>query len=224
MNRRLEAALSIVLTVCAVLVTALFVYQRTVTRNPAQISRAPKQVKDWKGLSSGRLRIGAESAPVQIVEFADFECPFCKAFESSLQSLIVEMPGTIGVVYYHYPLPMHRFAEAAALAAECGAAAGRFDAMAKELFAKQDSFGLKPWQSYAWSAGVPDTAAFLSCMGSNTTRERIRGDQRLARSLGVSGTPTIVVNGWKFPLPPPPDTLERYVREMIAGRSPFPSR
>src|SRR5260370_32414860 len=104
--------------------------------------------------------MGSTQAPVQLLEFADFECPFCATFHKDVKSLRTRYPTQVALTYVHFPLPMHRFAEAAARVAECASDQGRFEAMYDQLFDEQDSFGLKPLSEYATKAGVSDRAAF----------------------------------------------------------------
>jgi hypothetical protein len=82
------------------------------------------------------------------VSFSDFECPYCRTFQSSLDSVRHDRGNAISFVFVHFPLPMHRFARPAARAAECANTLGKFDAFQRVLFGKQDSLGLKPWGSY----------------------------------------------------------------------------
>ena len=225
MNARLEAALSSLVTICAIVVAGTFVYQQvTAPRVSAVEAQPPTRVPDWNGLLQGGLRVGPRSAPVQIVEFGDFQCPFCRVFHSAVEQLMVELPDRVSLVYYQYPLPMHRHAEAAARASVCAAKELRFAEMAHELFAKQDSIGVTPWTAFAQSAGILDAAGFLSCMASDSSQARVDADRTLATSLSVRGTPTVVIDGWRFPLPPTLDTLRRVAHEVVAGRSPFPRR
>lgn len=107
-------------------------------------------------------------------------------------------------------------------AVECADEEDRFAEMAEELFAKQDSFGLKPWVSYAQDAGATDSARFVQCLDEDATGSRIDQGQRLAEALAVQGTPTVIINGWRYPFAPPKEVLEEIVHEVLAGRSPFP--
>ena len=223
MKPRLENALSFVVAACAVAVAGVYVYAQAFAPNPDEF-RNPKPtfVDNWKTLHEGGLRIGRQSAPVQIVEFGDFECPFCKTFHGDIERIIGEFDGQVALVYYHFPLPTHPHAEAAARAATCAADQDRFAEMARALYAHQDSLGEIPWGRYASAAGVGDSSSFATCMSLETTVERVSRDKAVGTQLAVKATPTLIVNGWRFAMPPLPDTLRYIVREVIAGRSPFP--
>lgn len=87
--------------------------------------------------------------------------------------------------------------------------------MVDVLFRKQDSLGLKPWAGYATEAGVPDTAAFNACASTTTATARIDEGLRIGNAIGVRGTPTIVVNGWKFPLAPDEGELNKRIKSLL---------
>ena len=90
---------------------------------------------------------------------------------------------------------------------------------ASVAFAKQDSLGLKPWQSYATEAGIADTARFARCVLSTSPVPRIDDGLALGRRIGVRGTPTVVINGWRLARPPY-DSLSEVVAGILAGRVP----
>lgn len=122
---------------------------------------------------------------------------------------------------YYVPFPLariHRFAEPAAKAAECADQQGRFVAIEALLYAKQDSFGLKSWASYAHEVGVPDTSRFTACTQSNAKVGRLEASRELASRLQATATPTVIVNGWRYPVPPDSAELVRIVDSLIRGR------
>jgi protein-disulfide isomerase len=97
---------------------------------------------------------------------------------------------------------MHRFALGAARATECARGEDKFGSMVDALFNKQDSLGLKSWVSYGVDAGLRDTAAFARCMSSSASISSVEAGRSLGRRMEVNGTPTIIVNGWRFQAPP----------------------
>ncbi len=222
MNRRLELIFSAVLTLCAVGVASTAVYQqlRGVGADTTKVS----YTEGWDRLLSNGSRIGEASAPVQIAEFTDFECPFCQRFHRTLEQVAEELPGQVSTTFFHFPLEMHEFAKDASIAAECARRQGHFPEMVSELFARRDSFGVRPWAAYAEASGVSDTAAFRRCMIEDEVKSRIEADMAFGREIGVTGTPTIIINGWRLPFPVGADSLMYLSREFIAGRSPFKER
>lgn len=224
MNKRLETAFSALMTLSAVLIAgsvfhrSFFTDQVDLHENDEEIQR----VEDWNQLLRNGVRIGSAAAPVQIIEFGDFECPFCRRFHLDVVRVMAEFPGEIALVYYHFPLSQHRFAEPAARAAECSRLEDRFHPMAERLFADEDSLGLKSWASYARSAGVRDTVALNECMGRGEIQARIDANRTFARRLSVRGTPTVIINGWRFGRPPSFDSIRSIAYAVIDGQSPFP--
>ena len=164
--------------------------------------------------------MGPADASVQLLEFADFDCPYCASFHNNLRDLRVRYPTQVALTYVHFPLPGHRFALPAARVADCAAQQGRFEAMYNLLFEQQDSFGLKPWGDFATEAGIPDSAAFEVCIKRTESIPRVAEGRALAKQLDVQGTPTIVINGWKLGRPPTLDEMDHMVKAILAGKSP----
>jgi protein-disulfide isomerase len=180
----------------------------------------PVFVDSWRDAVAAGVRIGNPNAPVQIVEFMDLECPFCRVFHREISSLIEKHPNEVSVAFVHFPLPAHRFAMPAARAVECADARGRFAEVVSALFDKQDSIGLKPWGEFASEAGISDTAAFRSCALDATPIKRIEAGKAYGASIQVTGTPTVVINGWRYARSPAGEELEKIVDEIRKGRSP----
>jgi NhaA family Na+:H+ antiporter len=156
----------------------------------------------------------------QMIEFADFECPFCGSFHKTIKAVRERYPAQVAVTFIHFPLPMHRFALPAAGVAECAGAQGRFEAMHDRLFEAQDGFGLKPWSDYATEAGVPDGIVFGDCIKHTESLPRVTEGEALGKALDVQGTPTLVINGWKVGRPPSAEELDAMVKAILAGKSP----
>ncbi|HRP06885.1 MAG TPA: thioredoxin domain-containing protein [Gemmatimonadales bacterium] len=179
--------------------------------------REPEYVADWRELRSHGRWIGDSSAMVQIIEFSDYECPFCRRFHDRFAMVHSRLGDTVALLRVHYPLPGHRFARMAAVVAECAYVQGRWMEIHAMLYAKQDSFGLKPWTEIAADAGVADMPRFEECLGESEITERIDSDIKSGNNLGVNGTPTILVNGWRYHVPPY-DSLEQVIRASLEGR------
>jgi protein-disulfide isomerase len=101
-----------------------------------------------------------------------------------------------------YPLPGHRFANIAARASDCAGNQGRFPGMHNALFTNQDSLGLKPWDVLAAEAGVRDISTFMDCLSSTSQLETVEHGIRVGDAIGITGTPTIIINGWQYASPP----------------------
>lgn len=175
---------------------------------------APTTVSNWRQYAASGQRMGPANAPVTIVEFSDYQCPFCKQMETRLDSLRIRMPRRVAVIYRHFPLEQaHPHAFTAALAAECAGEQRRFEAYHRLLFAHQDSIGITPWATFARDAQVPDTTAFSRCVAEKRHQERIAGDLAAGRALDLRGTPMLLINGLKVNGLMPTADLERYIAE-----------
>jgi protein-disulfide isomerase len=224
MKIKLDVVITTLLVVCAVVTTGLVVRREFFAKPPAAAARPdekPVLVDNWRNhLTKGTL-IGPADAVVQLIEFADFECPFCASYAKDLKTILERYPQQVALTYVHYPLPNHRFAEPAARVVECAGQQGRFEAMYERLFEQQQSFGLKPWSEFATEAGLPDVAAFEICMKSTEPAQQIELGKQLGKELEVRGTPTLIVNGWKLTPAPRLEELDRMVKAVLAGKSPI---
>jgi protein-disulfide isomerase len=154
-----------------------------------------RRVPNWRQLSSLGYRFGATDGAVQIVEFSDFQCPYCAEAQPILAGILARHP-QVSLIYRHFPLrATHPLAVEAANAAECAGDQGRFAAYHNALFAMSDSLGGPTWENIARRTGVPDVERFSACVHSMRHRDRVEADERVADSLGLLGTPTLIING-----------------------------
>lgn len=226
MDRARPDVFSWILVACAITATVVLVRREFVNGNghPATEMRRPVYVESWREVLKVGIRLGPEAAPVQLVEFADFECPACAQFEATASGIRARYPDQVSLVFAHSPLSFHKFAEPAARAAECADRQGRFDPMRTALFERQKSFGLIAWSEYAKQAGIANMEAFETCMQETHVLPRVQSGRRLAQEFGAQGTPTVLINGWLLPLPPSLDELDQYVSRIVSGREPVEER
>ncbi len=123
-----------------------------------------------------------------------------------------EFPGQLAMTFIHFPLENHRFALPAAKALECAGQQGRFREYLDLSFAKQDSLGLKSWASYASDAQVPNDVRFESCVADSILPTPIVRGRNLGKSMDMNGTPTVVLNGLRYSVPPP----ESLIRALLS--------
>lgn len=153
------------------------------------------RVANWQEYTQPGSRMGIDSAVVTIVNFSDFQCPFCRRLSQALRELRQKYPQDVSLIYRHYPLSaIHSSAAAAALASECAGEEGAFEAYHDLLYSVQDSLGLVSWTSLATRAGLADTVAFAACVRSDKQKPRIDTDMAAAERLGIRGTPMLLVN------------------------------
>lgn len=202
MKRKLPDFATVLMVGCALVVTAA-VARREFFPAPAaaaQPDTAPRPVANGKELAAAGQRMGPATAPVQIVEFSDFQCPFCATFSETLRKVRAKYPDRLAVLYRHYPIQeIHPYARTAALAAECAGEQGRFEAYHDRLFAQQDSIGSKAWERFAAEAGVRDAGAFIRCVREERLLAKVDRDTELAEKSGIRLTPSIVIDGTLIP-------------------------
>lgn len=188
-----------VMACCAVLVTALLVRREFFAPASASTSFEPTRVRNWERFAEPATYIGPADAAVTVIEFSDFQCPYCKQHTEMLQRLRARYGDRLSIAFRHYPLSsIHPHAEDAALAAECASEQQRFEAYHDLLFASQDSIGQRSWTSLAEAADVPDMERFEGCMRDRIPAARIAADRKAGDDLGVAATPTSIVNGMKM--------------------------
>lgn len=225
---KLDTVFSAAITVAAVSMAGVYAY-RTFhgPRNSMEGDRGSEvrlvKVKDAEQVSSAGVRIGSAHPKVDVIEFTDLECPFCRASYETVRQLMREHPGSVSYTLIYYPLPIHSFARSASRAAECARTAGDFTGMVDVLFGQQDAIGSKSWGWFAKEAGMPDTADFAYCVEHHVAFPAIQGGLSLGSRLGVRATPTVLVNGWRFERAPRPSQLEKLIDLILAGQSPLVS-
>jgi protein-disulfide isomerase len=182
---------------CAFILTGAVIRREFLSRRPLPGSGSTTvSAATWDSLQSAGHRIGSVSAPITIVEFSDFQCPYCARFaQEVLGPALMRYPGAFSLIYRHWPLSVHRDATAAAIASECAAAQGRFEPYHDALFKYQDSIGHWPFERFARRAGVVSPGEFTRCLSSERVAAIVEGDRQTALRLGARGTPTFIVNG-----------------------------
>lgn len=137
---------------------------------------------------------GAETAKVTIVVACDFECGYCRRVQPTLERVRETYGQSVRLAFKHNPLPFHREAMGAALAAEAAREQGKFWEMHDLLLAGQQELGAERYVELAAELGL-DVSRFENDLQSSALRTRVEEDQKLVRSLGGKGTPSFWVNG-----------------------------
>ena len=138
--------------------------------------------------------VGPANAPVTIVEFSDFQCPYCKLSVPLLKEILAKYPDKVRVVYRDYPGPNHPYAPQAAEAAQCAGEQGRFWEYHDRLFDRQAPGTGWNFSELAKGIGL-DQDAFATCLKSGRYREEVAKDLHDGFTLGVTSTPTFFING-----------------------------
>jgi protein-disulfide isomerase len=190
------------LSLCAVTLTSLVV--RNEVRGAGRgVDERPVQVAHWQQYSVAPRGMGDPSAPVKIVEFADFQCPYCARTVSDIDSVVMKYGSQVEFVYRYYPLErIHPRALQAAIIAECAASEVGFVRIYRTLYKYQDSLMARPPMWFARIAGVRDTTREASCLSDPRSTNAVTRDIAAGDALGVHATPTILVNQWRLVAPP----------------------
>ena len=159
---------------------------------------------------------GPADAPIEIVEFSDFDCPFCQRATETIDRLLEDFAGQIRFIYKDYPLPTHPDAFKAAEAGNCAHEQDRFWELHDTMFANQGALGIDELHSYAESIGL-DTEAFAECLDSGRHAASVERDVAIGNGYGVQSTPTLFVNGRSVIGAAPYETFVEIIREELAA-------
>ena len=186
-TERLDRALSVFLTVAAIVALGFLIEGRMNRSVPVQGGSRVTKIKDWASRSQKRSVSldGMVSAPIQVEVFTDFECPFCRRMDSVIAQLSEKYPGKINRSLIHFPLNSHRYARAAAIAFECARRQERGKEMHGALYAGQSSFGSNPWLSLAIQSGISDTSEFASCLSNPNVGALVDSGVELGKQLTI---------------------------------------
>ncbi len=172
--------------------------QKSVTAIDGVESGVPSTLENPHIFEEGDPALGSPGAPVVMVEFSDFQCPFCKRFFDASGKAILEQyvkTGAVRFVYRDFPLDdAHPKARAAAEAAECAGAQGKFWQFHDYLFENQSKISSMDFVAVGDMFGL-DSARFSACVRGRETSDEVEKDFRDGILLGVEGTPTFFVNG-----------------------------
>lgn len=141
---------------------------------------------------------GEAEAPIQLLEYGDFECPYCAEAHVAIKEVQKKLKRKLCFAYRHFPLVnKHQSAEAAAEAAESAAVRGKFWEMHDLLFENQDALDEDDLMQYAEEAGV-EGGDLIEEVNAGTYAERIQEDQQAGKRAGVEGTPVFFINGNRY--------------------------
>jgi protein-disulfide isomerase len=167
-------------------------------------AQSPGQAKTYKALfPAGTPSRGPKTAKVTVVEFSDFQCPFCGRVEPALKQVEDTYGNDVRIVWRNIPLPFHEHAMDAAEAALAADAQGKFWPMHDKLFANQGALDRASIDKYASDVGL-DMAKFKAAMDHHASKPRIDADMKDGAAAGVNSTPSFFING-----------------QMLAGAQPF---
>ncbi|MBF5041118.1 thioredoxin [Aggregicoccus sp. 17bor-14] len=162
---------------------------------------------------------GAKNAPVTIVAFSDFECPFCGRVIPTLKQIEDTYKGKVKLAFKNQPLPFHPNAKPAAMAAMAANEQGKFWEMHDKLFANQRALDRASLERYAQEIGL-NMPKFKAAMDSNKFEAQINADSQQGMSLGANGTPTFFINGRQVVGALPFDSFKAVIDEELSKAGP----
>ena len=209
------------------LYAARFKTQHKVAKHKRQKSKKP----DFKEVVLDQAPVKGDSSAALIIEFSDFQCPFCKRFTKNLKSVFEasHMTHPFSYAFKHFPLSsqcnphikrdMHPRACHAAMASICAQDQGQFWAMHDLLFDNQHALQDEHLTSYAQTLKL-DIRQFIECLSAEKTRARLSEDIKQGAKVGVRGTPAFFVNGWGFKGAKSAKAIRQVVAEYAYGVKP----
>jgi len=162
---------------------------------------------------------GSADAPVTIIEFSDYECPFCARFNSQTLPALREQyieTGKVKHVFRDFPLGFHAKAQKAAEAAECAEEQDKYWEMHDKIFENQSAMGVADLKQYAADLGL-NSGEFDECLDSGEMAEEVQKDLADGSKYGVSGTPTFFVNGVKLVGAQPFSAFQNLIEAELEG-------
>jgi protein-disulfide isomerase len=192
-------------------ITAYLVNQRSQERATTYIDELKKKYETKVTLAPPKIEVGdggrasrgaGKDAPVTIIAFSDYECPFCKKAEDTVAQVLKAYPNDVRYVHRDFPLPFHANAGPAAEAARCAGDQGKFWEYHDKVFHAAD-LTTPSLQQIATDLQL-DRTKFDECLSGGTYKDEVAADMEAGSQVGVSGTPAFFING-----------------RMISGAQPF---
>jgi protein-disulfide isomerase len=174
---------------------------------------APRYQVAGEGIS-----LGPANAPITVVEFSDYECPFCKRIEPTVQQLMQRYPTQVRLVYRDFPLEnVHQKARGAAEAARCAGEQGKYWEMHNLLFEKSPALTPEDLKGYAKQLGL-DEAKYDECVAQRRSQAAVEADLKAGQGAGVSGTPAFFIDGLPITNVRSLDELAKIIDDELAKK------
>jgi len=181
---------------------------------PPAPTRIPIGAEVYKIETGNAPQIGAKEPKITLIEFSDFQCPYCSRAKGTIDELLKTYKDDLQVTFRNYPLPFHNNAMPAAIAAQAAAAQGKFWQMYDKLFANQQALSPADFEKYATEIGL-DIAKFKAAVADAKTKAAVEADMKLGNNFGVGGTPAFFINGHSFSGAYPIESFKMAIDEEI---------
>jgi protein-disulfide isomerase len=198
--------------------------QATTARRNEFLAEIRKDASVRVALDPPRFRIdtaaghpdGPKDAPIELIEFSDYQCPFCGRSQETVGKVLSTYQGKIHHVFMDFPLSaIHPFAKPAAVASHCAEEQNKFQKYHDTLFARQKELSNDNFKKWAGELGL-DTAPFEQCLGSQKFDDRIQRSLAAGEVVGITGTPGFFVNGIAIKGAQPFEVFQRTIDDELA--------
>lgn len=202
-GRSLEVATNALLAASALAVIILVLIPKLRSNSPQSVAQARARVltEEQKSELDSLVSSIETGLRPEVVVFIDVECPFCARYSATLDSVLNLRPNTT-ITYLHFPLNQHQFALPGALMLECVRSEGRLPAALALGYGAQDTLSKVSWGTLVSQAGVKLETPLESCTNSEAVRRSVDRQKEVGVSVGVSGTPGVIVGTTVFAIPP----------------------
>jgi protein-disulfide isomerase len=182
-------------------------------KTPVRILLEPPRQNVAAGSAASR---GPNGAPIQIIEFSDFQCPYCQRANPTVQQVLNTYGDRVHFVYRHFPLPSHPNARPAAEASQCAAEQGKFWPYHDKLFANPSRLAATDLKQHAAELGL-DAAKFNACVDSRKYKAQVEEDAHAGEEAGVNGTPAFFINGRMLSGAQPYEAFKRLIDDELSS-------
>lgn len=207
-----ERVLSAILVACVLMVSIAAAYRLVVGGEQSPVVNTLSR-GEWKELAESGRRLGPTESPVRLVVFVDYECSFCKKFQADVDALMLDSLPPFSVSFHDFPLPSHPGAALAAISAHCLREHFDYREIAEKLYAWQDSV-FRPDAAAIDSTFGSVASAVAACRASIREQDFVDSVRSVANRLGVTGTPTVIIDRKQHRYPPSKEDL----RQILGGR------
>ena len=171
-------------------------------------------VQDFNITKADHVR-GNFNAPITLVEFSDFECPFCEKHFPTLNKILSDYGDKVRLVYKHFPLPFHPNAQKAAESSECASEQGKFWEYHDKLFENLSlGYGLDNFKQWAKDLNL-NSEQFNGCLDSGKYAQKVQADFQEGQEVGVKGTPATFINGNLVSGALPYEAFEQLIGDLL---------
>lgn len=197
-RKSISNIVTVILVLCALFITSLIIHQSFFEKeNISELENESnvRVIDNWTDLPVDNLIEEFSDSDITIFKFYDYQCPFCKRSEGSIDSLMSKYEDNVNLIYTHYPLTTHEYAFDAAIASECARKQNSFDKYHHLLFENQENLESLSFTDLALEAGIRDELEFENCLSTLETSDVVNSGINLAEELEINLIPSYLING-----------------------------